>query len=126
MNLTDSNLFKCIKFRGQTGRVYDELMLISNVPRYELIMNTYVFRIIKSWNRLPFELRVCELSEMGYNTKFKNKVKAYLYKLFTKQYCGVRVSIEDVKITDMKHVTAEVVEMKDHCSRFLCVVRASR
>ena len=71
-----------LTFRSMSGRTFDELMLVPNVPRYEFYLHSYVFRIIKCWNSIPYYIRSEELSTSGYNAPFKNKLKAFIKEIF--------------------------------------------
>ena len=51
------------------------------LPRNECYVNFLNNRVIKIWNNLPTEVRLTELSDLGYNSGFKNAVKDYYHNL---------------------------------------------
>jgi hypothetical protein len=46
----------------------------------------YTNRIVRSWNAIPKDIRQMELSEAGYNSPFKAKLKDWLLEFFTENF----------------------------------------
>lgn len=86
MDLSDSNLHKYLIFRNDSCYTYDELMLVKRLPKYDFYHHFYVFRIIKSWNSIPYDIRSPELSGSGYYTPFKREIQTYLQSVFNNNF----------------------------------------
>ena len=56
----------------------DKLTL--SVPGCNLVIYEKFFthRVVKLWNLLPYDIRSCELTDAGYNRRFKRELKAWL------------------------------------------------
>jgi hypothetical protein len=69
-----------------TRRQQDELMLIHkpfNTLKYGKL---YTNRIIKVWNKIPYDIRNIDLSDAGYNRPFKTKLKEWINVYFTQNF----------------------------------------
>ena len=56
---------------------------IVNLPRTNLFLTSFLFRLMRLWNSLPIDIKNIDLSESGYNTPFKrlwNSRTKYSYK----------------------------------------------
>jgi hypothetical protein len=87
--LVDYDILQNVQFNVRNNRTRytnDDLLLESRLVRTEGFKKFYTNRVIPTWNSLPFDIRNCELSDLGYNTPFKNSLKLWLYNFFSEQY----------------------------------------
>jgi hypothetical protein len=89
--LVDSNILNLVSFNQNRGRNNDDLMLNHKRVHLETCRNFYINRITNLWNSVPYELRSIELTESGYNTSFKNNLKAWFIDYFRNNF-----RVEDV------------------------------
>ena len=64
---------RLVNYLRNEGDYY--LSSILHIPRTETFMNFYDNRIIPLWNNLPLDVRTIELTDMGFNSNFKNDLK---------------------------------------------------
>jgi hypothetical protein len=85
-NLNDYNILAKLDFfdpaanRNTRYNVnQDELMFKFAVANHDNYRRFFTHRIIKTWNKIPYEIRAIELTESGRNTSFKREIKEWLY-----------------------------------------------
>jgi hypothetical protein len=87
-NLNNANLN--LKFVDQsdvrTRIAADNYLLPYPKCNYQFIYKWFTNRIVYSWNKMPIDIRMTELSETGRNTTFKNYVKKWLHEIFINSY----------------------------------------
>jgi hypothetical protein len=73
----------------RTRQIVDELMLMNRPHNTMMYAKFYTNRIVKSWNKLPLEIRNIELTEAGRNTSFKGSLKKWLVSFFYEHFDNV-------------------------------------
>jgi hypothetical protein len=69
-----------------TRHSLDELSLVCNYNCSYLYKQQYCNRITFMWNNIPFEIRNCDLTDMGKNSTFKNNLKSWLNNVFNDKF----------------------------------------
>ena len=80
-DLVDFNIENYVTFIPIVNRLRnlnDPLTLLVNHVRLQSYDNFYVNRIIHTWNQVPLEIRMVELTNSGTNASFKRDLKNWL------------------------------------------------
>ena len=57
----------------------NKLVSLLPIPRTKLYINFFSNRLVHLWNKLPVEIRLSELNEVGKNTTFKNDLNKHYF-----------------------------------------------
>jgi hypothetical protein len=64
----------------------DSFVLPINNTRYQSYNTYFTNRICRLWNSLPLDIREIPLTDLGYNSAFKNSLKKWLFKYTLEHY----------------------------------------
>jgi hypothetical protein len=72
--------------RTRNVQNYDELSIIPNRTKNRYYGKMYNNRIAGSWNCIPYNIRSLDLTDAGYNSSFKKKLRTWLYMSFIERF----------------------------------------
>jgi hypothetical protein len=99
--ITDYDILSILQMHvpSSVTRNDDEYLLSANKVKSETYSRFFTNRVRHLWNVLPYGVRSCDLTPLGYNSEFKTKLKEYFNKYFIDKFISTNTCTWSIKCT---------------------------